>query len=119
MEKENIIQKKSFEFALSIIRLYTILIDKKEYGLSKQILRSGTSIGANIEEAIGGFSRKDFIAKMGIAYKEARETRYWLKLYKESNLVALELNQYLTDIEEIINILKSIIKTSLDNNKPQ
>lgn len=114
MEKENIIQKKSFDFSLSIIKLYSHLISEKEYGLSKQLLRSGTSIGANVEEAIGGFSRKDFIAKMGIAYKEARETKYWLRLYEESKLVQFDFTILLKEVEEIINILKSIIKTSLD-----
>ena len=78
--KENLIQGKSFKFAIRIIHLYKQLIDKKEYVLSKQLLRSATSVGANIEEAIGGFSKRDFTAKMGIALKEARETKYWLRL---------------------------------------
>lgn len=117
IEKENIIQKKTFDFALSIIKLYVLLTEKKEYGLSKQLLRCGTSVGANVEEAIGGFSRKDFIAKMGIAYKEARETRYWLRLYQESKMAEVNFEEHLKCIEEIINILKSIIKTSLGNEK--
>jgi four helix bundle protein len=75
--KENVIQKKSFQFAIRIINLYKYLtIDKKEFVLSKQILRSGTSIGANIEESIGGQSEKDFVSKISISYKEARETIY-------------------------------------------
>jgi len=69
--KENLIQEKSFNFAIRIIHLFKQLIDKKEYVLSKQLLRSSTSVGANIEEAIGGFSKRDFTAKMGIALKEA------------------------------------------------
>jgi len=84
--KENIIQDKSYKFALRVINLYKYLIqNKKEYILSKQILRSGTSIGANIEEAIGGYSEKDFIAKLSLAYKEARESKYWINLLIDSN----------------------------------
>jgi four helix bundle protein len=74
MAKENPVQKKSFEFALLIIKLYQVMQSKREYVLSKQLLRSGTSIGANVEEAIAGQSRKDFLSKMAIASKEARET---------------------------------------------
>ena len=77
---ESIIQKKSFEFALEIIQLYCDLQNKREYVLSKQLLRSGTSIGANVEEASAGQSRRDFLSKMCIASKEARETKYWLRL---------------------------------------
>ena len=73
--KENIIAKKSYAFAIKIIELNKILIQKNEYVLSKQVLKSGTSIGANVEEAIGGISKKDFRAKMNISYKEARETK--------------------------------------------
>jgi len=80
MKKENIILEKTFDFALSIIELYKKMTEQKEYVLSKQILRSGTSIGANIEKAIAAHSRKDFAAKMIIASKESRETRYWLRL---------------------------------------
>ena len=76
MKTENKIQELSFEFAIMVIELYKIMIEKKEYVLSKQLLRSGTSIGANIKEAIVAQSRKDFISKMSIASKEARETRY-------------------------------------------
>lgn len=76
--KDNIVVKKSFDFALKIIELYEILNMEKEFIISKQILRSGTSIGANIQEATAGFSKKDFVYKMSIASKEARETRYWL-----------------------------------------
>ncbi len=122
MAKENIILTKSFDFALKIIQLYKELIEKKEFVLSKQILRAGTSIGANIEEAIGGFSKKDFTAKMSIAYKEARETWYWLRLLDRSQLVKLDYKIYLSEIEEIVNILKSIVKTSQeggDNNRKQ
>ena len=111
MKKDNVIQQKSFEFALSIIELYKKLKIEKEYIISKQLLRSGTSIGANIEEASAAQSKKDFISKMSIASKEARETRYWLKLLNESQLVKIQLSDYLIKIDEIISILTSIIKT--------
>ncbi len=114
-EKDNIIQNKSFDFALEIISLYKELIKQKEFILSKQLLRSGTSIGANMEEAITGQSKKDFVHKMTISLKESRETRYWLKLLKESDLVSLNFNKYLIDIDEIIRILIKIIKTTNKN----
>lgn len=112
MKKENIIQDKSFDFALSIIELYKNLINEKEFILSKQLLKSGTSIGANVEEALAGISKKDFMAKMAISSKEARETRYWLRLYQASKLVDLDYSEYLNKIEEIISILTAIVKTS-------
>ena len=112
MEKDNLIQKKSFNFALLIISLYKELIKQKEYILSKQLLRSGTSIGANVEEALAGQSRKDFIHKMSVASKEARETRYWLNLLSESELIDINLNKYLSEVEKIISILIKIVKTT-------
>ena len=78
--KENLIETKSFEFSLNIIALYKKLVEENEYVISKQILRSGTSIGANIQEASAAFSKKDFLYKMSISSKEARETKYWLQL---------------------------------------
>ncbi len=80
--------------------------------LSKQLLRSGTSIGANVEEASGGQSRKDFLVKMYIAYKEARETKYWLRLLQHSQLVDIDVTKQLTYVDEILRILSSIIKTT-------
>ena len=112
MAKENIILNKSFDFSIEIIKLYTELIKKNEYVLSKQLLKSGTSIGANVEEAVGGFSKKDFTAKMGIALKEARETRYWLRILDRSQLVKYDYKNYLVLIEDIVNILTKIVKTS-------
>jgi len=88
---QSIVREKSFAFALEIISLYKQLQSEKEFVLSKQMLRSGTSIGANIEEALAGQSRRDFLAKMSIASKEARETRYWLVLLQQSLLSGLEL----------------------------
>ncbi len=115
MKKENVILSKTFDFALSIIELYMIMVEQKEYVLSKQLLRSGTSIGANVEEATAAISKNDFIAKMSISSKEARETRYWLRLLEKSKLVDIEIKRQLDAIEEIINILTAIVKTSQGN----
>ncbi len=116
--KENIIQQKSYAFAIKIIELYKYLIEtKKEFILSKQLLRSGTSIGANIEEALGGQSKKDFISKLSIAYKEARETKYWLSLLREAKYVTQEeLSVILDNCEEILKILGKIQKTSKEKS---
>ena len=110
--KKKVILEKSFNFSLDMISLYKNLSLNKEYVLSKQVLRSGTSIGANVEEATAAQSRKDFISKMSIASKEARETRYWLKLLDRSQMVQSNYKPYLSDIEEIIRILTAIVKTS-------
>ncbi len=115
--KKNIIQDKSFEFSLKIIELYKLLIKDKEYIISKQLLRSGTSIGANVEEASAGQSKKDFTAKMTIASKEARETRYWLRLLQKSQLTKVNYTEHLKAIEEVINILTAIVKTSQSSIK--
>ena len=108
------LKNKSYRFALRIIGLYKFLCDeKKEYVLSKQILRSGTSIGANIEEANAGQTKKDFLAKMSIASKEARETLYWLKLLRDSDYIEEKIAKSLiNDIEELVRILTSIVKTT-------
>ena len=116
MNRENIIQSKSFEFSLNIIKLYKNLTKAKEFVISKQLLRSGTSIGANIEEALAGFSKKDFLYKMSLSSKEARETRYWLRLLKQSELTQINVESYLHDVNQIINILTSIVKTTQENN---
>lgn len=110
--KESIVQQKSFQFSLKIISLYKELVKENEYIISKQLLRSGTSIGANIEEAQAGQSKKDFTAKMSISSKEARETKYWLRLLKESELTSLDVNSLILDIDELIRLLTSIVKTS-------
>ncbi len=83
--KENLIQQKTYDFALKIINTSKQMQMNKEFVLSRQLLKSGTSIGANVEEAIGGQSRKDFLSKISIAYKEARETKFWLRLLRDSN----------------------------------
>lgn len=95
-----------------VIMLYKKLVESHEYVLSKQVLRSGTSVGANVEEAIAAQSRKDFIAKMSIASKEARETKYWIRLLERSGFIIYDYGMLLKEIEEIINILTAIVKTS-------
>lgn len=113
MKTDNVIKEKSYAFAIRIINLYRFLCeDKKEFVLSKQILRSGTSIGANIEEAIGGQSPKDFFAKMTIAYKEARETHYWIRLLTDTNYLTKQQSaDLLKDNEELLKIIGAIQKT--------
>ena len=113
MYKENVIVIKSKAFALRIIKMYKYLIaEKKEYVLSKQILRCGTSIGANIKEAIRGQSKADFYAKMSIALKEASETEYWLELLNESNYIEdKHFRSIYPECQELIKILTSICKT--------
>ena len=117
MQKENIVLTKSFEFALQIIELYKQMKVQNEYVLSKQLLRSGTSIGANVEEATAAISKKDFTAKMSISSKEARESRYWLKLIDRSNLVNVDVKPHLIEVEQLINILTAIVKTSQNSIK--
>lgn len=116
--KENIIVDKSKAFALRIIKLYRYLCDeKKECVLSKQLLRSGTSVGANVKEAINGQSKADFYAKMYIAYKEANESEYWLELLFESGYINQEaFNSIYADCKELIKILTSITKTQKGGN---
>lgn len=115
MEKQNIISTKTFNFSLKIIKLYTELKTQNEFVLSKQLLRSGTSIGANVEEASAAQSKRDFITKMSIASKEARETKYWLRLLNESKLTDINFQALIEDVEEIIKIVTSIVKTSQEN----
>ncbi|MCW3084415.1 MAG: hypothetical protein JWP12_1781 [Bacteroidetes bacterium] len=112
MGKDNLIANKTFDFSLITIELYKHLIENKEYVLSKQLLRSATSIGANVEEAIGSISKREFTAKMGISLKEARESKYWLRLLDKSQLVNYNYSKQLKDIDEIVNILTAIVKTS-------
>jgi four helix bundle protein len=119
MKSDNIVQQKSFAFAIRIVNLYKYLVsEKKEFVLSKQLLRSGTSIGANIEESIGGQSDKDFIHKLSISYKEARESVYWLKLLSATEYLSeSESKSLLLDAEEICKILGKIQITLKSKNK--
>lgn len=110
---DNVVKEKSYHFALRIIKLYKHLIEKKkETVLSKQLVRCGTSDGANVEEALGGQSDKDFIAKISIAYTESRETNYWLRLLKDSDLISqIEFDSIIKDCEELQKLLASILLT--------
>jgi four helix bundle protein len=115
--RNNIVQQKSFDFALTIIRLYKQLQEKREFVVSRQLLRSGTSIGANVEEANAGQSRRDFLSKMSVASKEARETKYWLRLLHQSRLTDVDVSTELSQVEELIRILTSIVKTTSIRSK--
>ena len=117
-EKDNIIRSKSFDFSVRIVNLYKVLYyERNEKTLSKQLLRSGTSIGANIEEGIAAFSKKEFIFKLQISYKEANESFYWIKLLYRTNYINdVEFESLKLNIEEIIKLLISIIKTSKLNS---
>ena len=115
---ESIVKQKSYEFALQIIKLCTQLREKKHFEIASQFLRAGTSIGANVEEALAGQSRKDFFAKMSIASKEARETNYWLRLITDAKILdGQQCRKLLTDSEELVKILTSIVKTGYDKTK--
>ena len=113
MYEDNVVVNKSKHFALRIIKLYKYLTNEKsEYIMSKQIMRSGTSIGANIRESVRGQSKADFYAKMNIALKEASETEYWLELLYESEYISKQLfDSIYADCQEIIRLLISITKT--------
>ena len=117
MGKGNLIMDKSFAFAIRIVRLYKLLCEhRKELVLSKQILRSGTAVGASIKESEHAQSKADFINKLSIALKEANETEYWLMLLKESDyLSADEYNSIIEDCRELLRLLISIIKKMKEN----
>ena len=117
-EKDNVIRHKSFEFSVRIVNLYKVLYyERNEKTLSKQLLRSGTSIGANIEEGIAAFSKKEFIFKLQTSYKEANESFYWIKLLHRTDYINdVEFESLKLNIEEIIKLLISIIKTSKLNS---
>ena len=120
--RESVIYDKTYQFAIRIVNAYRYLIEtKKEFVLSKQLLRSGTSIGANVAEAKGAISKADFSAKISIAYKETLETKYWLSLLKDTRYIdAKSYNSIHTDADELAKILFSILKTTrINNNKPK
>jgi len=121
MDDRNLIMTKSYTFALQVIELYKFLCnEKKEYVLSKQLLRCGTSIGANVNEAQAAISKKDFIAKISISSKEARESKYWLMLLKDSGYIdpsKQKVKQLFSEIESINKILTSIVKSAQENHK--
>lgn len=117
--KINPVREKSFAFALEVVRLCQELKHKHEYVLSNQLLRAGTSIGANVEEALAGQSRRDFVSKMAIASKEARETRYWLNILMHSNLLEADLTPYLASVDELVRLLTAIVKSTKDSTSIQ
>ena len=114
----SIVVEKSYSFSLKIIELYKYLaFEKKEYVLSKQILRCGTSIGANVEEGQAAISKRDFASKNSIALKEARESHYWLRLLRDSDYLPQKFNSLISESEELKRILTSIVKTTQENLK--
>ena len=115
---ENVVLEKSFAFAVRIVNAFRYLNQsKREFILSKQLLRCGTSIGANIEEAMGGQSDADFISKLSIARKEARETHYWIRLLEATNFFnESESHSLLNDVEELMKILTKIILSTKSKN---
>ena len=117
--KESIIESKSFDFAVRIVKLYQYLCEeKKEYILSKQLLRCGTSIGANVSEAQRGQSKPDFYSKMAIALKEANETYYWIRLMHSTEYLSdKEYSSLDSDINEIISILVAICNSKEKNDQ--
>ncbi len=115
--KESIIQEKSFKFSLMIINLYKQLSKIDNNPILRQLLRSATSIGANVNEGSAGQTKKDFITKMAIASKEARETSYWLRLLNDSKWYNTDLKAHLIESNEILKILTKIVKTSQENLK--
>jgi len=110
--KENIIVEKSYRFAVEVTVLCKKLKEKKEYHFAGQLMRSATSIGANVNEATAAQSKREFIAKMSVASKEAREANYWLRIISESGILNLDYKEYLFASEEIIKILTAILKTA-------
>jgi four helix bundle protein len=115
--KENPLKEKSYDFALRTIACCkTLQVEHHEYVLSRQLVRAGTSIGANTEEAIGAQSKRDFLSKISIAYKEARETNYWLRLLRDSNLIEVDrARNLIEDSEELIRLMGAIISTTKKN----
>lgn len=115
---ENVIKQKSYNFALKIIKPCNWLKQQKHSEISSQLIRSGTSIGANVEEALAGQSKKDFLNKMSIASKETREANYWLRLLRDAKIPDKEqIQPVLNDSEELIKILTSIVKTGTKKQK--
>lgn len=115
-EGGNLIRQKSYDFALRIIEISRSLVRANEFVISKQLLRSGTSVGANVEEAQAAQSRADFVSKMSIASKEARESHYWLRLLRDSNSISpVQVSPLLSEAESIVKIITSIVKSASTN----
>jgi len=118
--KKSIVKDKSYAFAVNVVRLAHMLRQHHEFELSKQVVRAGTGIGANVEEALAGISRRDFVAKMSIASKEARETHYWLRLIHDSKVLSPGIvSPMLEDADELLRILTAIVKTSQNGTPPK
>ncbi len=119
MKDDNIVLEKSLNFAIRVVKLYQYLCEeKKEYVLSKQLIRSGTSIGANVNEAQAGQSKADFIAKMAVASKEARESKYWIDLLIKTDYLNkhdVHVQTLVNEIDELVRLLTSIVKTGQKN----
>lgn len=116
MPRYNAVQAKSYEFALGVVGLYRALCSRREYVLSRQLVKSGTGVGSNVEEAIAGQSRADFVSKMAIARKEARESQYWLRILLDSGLVTpTEAEPLKAKAKELVRILTSIILSTRKN----
>jgi four helix bundle protein len=114
----NPIREKSFAFPITVIRLYKRLQAAREYVVSNQLLKSGTSIGANVEEAMAASSRRDFLHKMSISSKEARESVYWLRLLDESDIAPdIDVHTELEDAQELVRLLTSIVKTTKESTR--
>lgn len=121
MKKDNVVLDKAFKFSVRIYKLHKYLMSEKhEYILARQMLRSGTSIGANLEEAMGAQSTKDFIAKLSVSYREARETSYWLRLVHRVELIeTAHFESIHNDCHELMSLLSSILVTTKSKQKPQ
>ncbi|MEJ2583203.1 MAG: four helix bundle protein [Acidobacteriota bacterium] len=110
--ESNPVREKSFDFALEIIKLGRSLVESKEFVISRQLMRSGTAVGALVEEAIGAESRRDFLHKMSMAHKEARETHYWLRLLDASDLLpGVEMTGHMANIDELVRLLTAITRS--------
>jgi four helix bundle protein len=120
LKTDNVLQDKSYAFAIKIIQLAQTLVGLKELDIGRQVLKSGTSIGANVEEAIGSHTGKEFLYKPGIAYREARETHYWLRLLIDSNILPLNTCKPMKDdVEELLRIIGAIQKTLKRKQNPK
>ncbi len=111
-KSKSVVLKKAFNFAVSIVKLNETLNEAKQFVLAKQLIRSGTSIGANINEALAGYSKRDFMFKMSLALKESNETEYWLLLLKESKTIDMNFDSFIDEITELQRMLTAILNTT-------
>jgi four helix bundle protein len=111
-KSKSVVLKKAFNFAVSIVKLNETLNEAKQFVLAKQLIRSGTSIGANINEALAGYSKRDFMFKMSLALKESNETEYWLLLLNESKTIDMNFDSFIDEITELQRMLTAILNTT-------